>query len=185
MGTASGDERLVIVLGTSHASQMAENREDRQHNVDDPVYTKLIKHFTTCFETPVDFIFEEASECGPTAAKKLSEDWHLKYVGFDPHPNNRHLYGLSRETGRSLDQPFNLVTRMFAEQHFKREQFWVERIRKEQFQTALVICGLVHTLSLSEKLMFAGFKVYAYYYIPHDKLCRKTHSTMTISSPSS
>src|SRR6266849_2004152 len=141
---------------------MAENRKDREHNVDDPVYTKLIEHFMTCFGIPVDFIFEEASGCGPTAAEKLARGLRLKYVDFDPHPDNRHLSGLCKETGQSLDQPFDLVAWEFAEQQSKREHFWVKKIRKEQFQAALVICGFAHTLSLSEKLISAGFDVYAH-----------------------
>jgi len=164
--------RLVVVLGTSHRLQRAEKREN---SIGDPDYINLIEHLRSCHG--IDFIFEEASELGPTAAEKLAEGFHLKYMDFDPHPDNRHLYGLCKETGRSLDPPFNLVTRMFAEQHFKREDFWVEKIRKEQFEAALVICGLVHTLSLSEKLISAGFDVYAHYYMPHDKLCRKMRTT--------
>jgi hypothetical protein len=174
------ETRLVVVLGTSHALQMAENREDREHNVDDPVYTKLVEHFVAC--SGIDFIFEEASECGPTAAEKLADSLHKKYLDVDPHPDNRHRYRLDRDTGQNLDPPFDHVTWTFAEKQFKREDFWVEKIRRESFQAALVICGIVHTLSLSGRLMSAGFDVYAHCYMPHDKLCRKTHPG---SSPSS
>jgi hypothetical protein len=165
------DKRLVIVLGTSHALQMAENRADREYNVDDPLYTKLIQRFTKCFGIPVDSIFEEASGCGPTAAEKLARDLGLKYVDVDPPPGRRHLYGLCSETGESLDEPFDLVRRTFADRQSDRERFWAERIRKEQFQSALMICGLLHTLSLSEKLISAGFEVFSYCYAPHDRLC--------------
>lgn len=179
------ERRLVVVLGTSHALQMAENREDREHNVDDPVYTNLIEHFMTCFGIPVDFIFEEGSNCGPTAAERLAKGLHLKYMDFDPHPDTRHLYGLCRETGQNLRPPFDHVTWTFAEKQFKREDFWIEKMRRESFQAALVICGIVHTLSLSGRLMSAGFDVYAHFYMPHDKLCRKMHSKVASSSSSS
>ena len=46
METHNEDARLVVVLGTSHALQMAEKRKG---GVDDPDYINLIEHFMTGF----------------------------------------------------------------------------------------------------------------------------------------
>src|SRR5712692_7539957 len=134
METQNEDMRLVVVLGTAHDLQMAEKRKG---GVEDPDYIKLIEHFMTGFGIHIDFIFEEASERGPTAAERLADSLHLKYLDVDPHPDNRHLYGLDRDTGQNLDPPFDHVTWTFAEKQFKREDFWVEKIRRESFQAAL------------------------------------------------
>lgn len=176
------EKRLVVILGTSHALQMAENWQDRKYNVDDSVYIELVEHFTTCSGVPVGYIFEEASGRGPTAAERLAEGLHLEYMDIDPHPDNRHLHGLCRETGQPLDEPFESVRWTFAEKQFKREDFWVQRIREAQFQSAIVICGLAHTLSLAGRLIAAGFEVFAHEYMPHDKLCRRMHSADASSS---
>lgn len=178
------EARLVVVLGTSHALQMGENREDSEHNVDDPVYSKLLEKFRTGFGMSVDCVFEEASECGPTAAEKLAGRWSTKYIDMDPHPNNRHLYGIEA-TGEPMDEYFDPGKRMFAEEHFKREDLWTKRIREEPFRAALVICGLAHTLSLAGRLISVGFEVHTYGYMPHDKLCRRPHTSIaTFSKPS-
>jgi hypothetical protein len=180
MERENGDDRLVVVLGTSHRLQGAEKREG---NIDDPDYISLIEHLRSFYG--IDFIFEEACELGPTAAQKLAERRCLKYRDIDPHPDKRHLYGLPKDTGDFLKKPFDFAARTKPEAHRKREVFWVEKTKAESFQAALVICGLLHTLSLSEKLISAGFDVHAHYYTPHDKLCRKMHSTVASSSPSS
>jgi hypothetical protein len=57
------DGQLVIVLGTSHDLQLAEKWP---RNVDEPDYCKLIQHLIAV--SKIDTVFEEASECGPTAA---------------------------------------------------------------------------------------------------------------------
>jgi hypothetical protein len=177
MKTETLDGRFVFVLGTSHHLQMAERRAARENNVADPLYTELIKHFLrpTCLGDAVDAIFEEASGCGPTAAEKLAKELGLAYRDVDPHPNERYLHNLSPETGEPLAPPFDLVVRVSHEQHSKREDLWVTKIGQEEFRAAVVICGFLHTLTLSEKLTNAGFVVYAYVYVPHDKLCRRMH----------
>jgi hypothetical protein len=160
-----GDERPVIVLGTSHRLQGAEKREG---NIDDPHYMNLVEHLTSCFR--IDFIFEEASELGPTVAQKLAERSGLKYRDIDPHVDKRHLYGLSADTGGRLEKPFDFAGWTKPEEHRKREAFWVEKIKGESFQAGLVICGVLHTLSLAGSLSSAGFeKVHACYYLPPEK----------------
>ncbi len=171
--------RLVVVLGTSHDLQMAEKWP---RNVDDPDYSRLIQHLVS--DSKIDTIFEEASECGPTSAQKLAQRLELEYVDVDPHPNVRHFYGLSSDTGNPLDQPYDFANRTLPEEHFKREDFWVQKISLESFKVGLVICGYLHTLSLAGRLLSAGFKVDACVYVPHDKLCRKMHPTDESSAPS-
>jgi len=170
------DRRLVVVLGTSHCVQMAENSTYR--TIDDPDYGRLVERLITVFE--IDALFEEASECGPTSAQKLSGRLELKYHDVDPHPEKRHLYGLSGLTGEPLAEPFDFAHRMFPDAHFRREDFWVDAIVRQSFQKALVICGFLHTLSLSGRLDSAGFEVDAYVYVPYDKLCDKVHSACTM-----
>jgi len=170
------ETRLLIVLGTAHPLQMAENCPSHERNIDDPLYAQLIKHFLKESVIPVDFVFEEASGCGPTAAEKIADSLRVKYMDIDPHPDKRHSDGLSRGTGQTLNPPFDLVTRMFVDEQTKREEFWAQRIAKGQFQAGLVICGLVHSLSLSQRLTMQGFEVHAHYYVPYDKLCRRSHS---------
>ncbi len=179
MERENGDERLVVVLGTSHRLQGAEKREG---SIDDPDYINLIEHLRSCLG--IDFIFEEASELGPTAAQKLAESLGLKYRDIDPHVNKRHVYDLSADTGGPLEKPFDFAAWTKHEEHRKREAFWVEKIKGEPFQAGLVICGILHTLSLAGTLSSAGFKVHACYYVPHDKLCRKMHPTVANSSSS-
>lgn len=173
----------MFVLGTAHRLQGAEKQEG---SIDDPDYISLVEHLSlrSGFGVRVDCIFEEASELGPTAAQKLAESSGLKYRDIDPHVEKRHLYGLARDTGDPLVEPFHLdACWEFFEEHFKREDFWVEGIKGESFQVGLVICGLLHTLSLAGKLMSAGFEVYACYYVPYHKLCRKCNPVPASAAP--
>jgi hypothetical protein len=50
------------------------------------------------------------------------------------------------------------------EVHAKREELWVKRIEQHEFESALVICGLVHLLSLAFRLQTAGFSAQAINY---------------------
>src|SRR5260370_9654679 len=164
MAGQTDNERLVIVLGTSHALQRAEKWE---RSVDDPDYIRLIEHLSSGFAVGIDCIFEEASGCGPTAAQEMAKRSGFKYLDVDPCMNDRHKYGLSKETGYPMNEPFEFAHRLMPEEHFKREDFWVDRIKNEQFQTGLVICGFVHTLTLAVRLISSGFKqVYTHCYVP-------------------
>jgi len=48
--------------------------------------------------------------------------------------------------------------------HAKREELWLARMRQRRFQSALVICGLVHLLSFAFRLQAANFSVQAINY---------------------
>ena len=50
------------------------------------------------------------------------------------------------------------------EVHAKREELWLKRMRQHEFESALVICGLVHLLSFAFRLQAAGFSVQAINY---------------------
>jgi len=55
--------------------------------------------------------------------------------------------------------------------HVVREELWVARVRAQRFDSALFVCGFLHTLSLSFRLQAAGFLVPGTrYYMPHNKL---------------
>jgi hypothetical protein len=48
--------------------------------------------------------------------------------------------------------------------HTKREELWLQRMQQRKFESALVICGLVHLLSFSFRLQNAKFSVQAINY---------------------
>ena len=48
--------------------------------------------------------------------------------------------------------------------HAKREDLWLQRIKQRRFESALVICGLVHLLSFAFRLQSANFSVQAINY---------------------
>jgi hypothetical protein len=164
----TGYERIVIVLGVDHRLQGAEKRE---RNVVDPDYGRLIEQFLTAYGVRVDTIFEEASGLGPTTAQKLANRLVLPYHDVDPHEDKRHLHGLSRDTGGSLDKPYDFAAFTRPAEQSRREEFWVHRIGTVSFRVGLMICGFLHLLSLAGRLIASGFEVHANYYIPLDKLC--------------
>jgi hypothetical protein len=164
----TGYERIVIVLGVDHRLQGAEKRE---RNVVDTSYEKLIEHFRTAYGVRVDTIFQEASELGLTAAQKMANRLGLPYHDVDPHEDKRYLYGLSRDTGGSLDKPYDFAAFTRPAEQFSREDFWVRRIRATSFRVGLMICGFLHILSFAGRLIASGFEVHANYYMPLDKLC--------------
>jgi len=89
--------RRVTVLGTVHEIQGAE--KEPWTNIDDPEYSVLVKHFLQ----GKDFLFEEASQLGPTKAKCLAEEnlGNGHYLDVDPHRDDRFAYGIG-ETGQGF-----------------------------------------------------------------------------------
>ncbi len=51
-----------------------------------------------------------------------------------------------------------------------RERCWVTKMKAQQFKTGLVICGVVHSLSIAFRLQEEGFDVAAYCYEPIKRL---------------
>lgn len=155
--------RSISVFGTSHRFQGAKKAE-RIHQIDDPGYRLYLED-----QLPklFDFVFEEASECGPTVAEEIATrllgPGH--YLDVDPHPDNRPRLGIPplREHYTPVN-PYEQGNRDFVqhedlEGQEKREELWVNRIKGQSFDWGLLICGYLHALSLSFRLQSAGFSV--------------------------
>src|SRR5713101_466648 len=172
-------DRLVVVLGTSHQVQGAENG---RRNIKDPSYSVLVEKLVDTKE--IDFIFEEASGLGPTTAERfalprLGQD---RYLDIDPHRDKRHEYGISVDTGSIWPiHPYDsspapdVANWENVHEHAKREELWLQTIKDQDFGKGLFICRFDHTLSFAFKLRSADFVVEALSYMPHHKLCTKQH----------
>jgi len=155
----------VTVLATLHVIQGAEKRLG---NVHDPVYVELLNKLM--ISEAVDFIFEEASGLGPTIAEKLALEKlpFGHYVDIDPARNERPAFGIPVSSAEP-NMIGNPPTVAFAnwqilDVHAKREELWLKRMQQREFQSALVICGLVHLLSFAFRLQNAKYSVQAINY---------------------
>ena len=155
----------VTVLATLHVIQGAEKRLG---NVHDPVYVELLNKLM--ISEAVDFIFEEASGLGPTVAEKLALEKlpFGHYVDIDPARNERPAFGIPVSSAEP-NMIGNPPTVAFAnwqilDVHAKREELWLKRMQQREFQSALVICGLVHLLSFAFRLQNAKYSVQAINY---------------------
>jgi hypothetical protein len=155
----------VTVLATLHVTQGAEKRLG---NVHDPMYVALLNKLMV--SEGVDFIFEEASGLGPTIAEKLALERLAfgHYVDIDPARGERPDFGIpvnSSEPNMIGTPPsVAFANWQILEVHARREELWVKRIQRHQFESGLVICGLVHLLSFAFRLQNANFSVQAINY---------------------
>jgi hypothetical protein len=172
--------KFLIVFGTAHRVQGAKRYE---HNVDDPTYGEFVEGLMDRYG--VDFLFEEASGCGPTTAEELALErlGAGHYLDVDPHPDKRSQHGLSAYIGTNwpIDpcdptRTLDVATWEFIEEQAKRERFWLERLKGQNFANGLFVCGYLHTLSFAFIARSEGFDVKALYYMPHHKLCTKNHA---------
>jgi hypothetical protein len=152
----------VTVLATLHVLQGAEKRHG---NVHDPMYAMLLKDLIA--SEGVEFIFEEASGLGPTIAEKLSQQelGFGRYLDIDPANANRVEFGIPPNSNEShiIGTPPKVAFAhwQILEVHAKREILWMKRIQQHKFESALVICGLVHLLSFAFRLQSEQFSVQA------------------------
>ena len=152
----------VTVLGTLHAMQGAEKRLG---NIHDPMYVALLNRLMTSEE--VDFIFEEATGLGPTIAEKLALERLAfgHYVDIDPPRGKRAELGipLSSNEPHMIGEPPKVAFAQWQvlDGQAKREELWIKRMQQSEFKSALMICGLVHLLSLAFRLQAAKFSVQA------------------------
>jgi hypothetical protein len=152
----------VTVLSTLHALQGAERRHGNLH---DPMYMMLLKNLIA--SEGVEFIFEEASGLGPTIAEKLSlqELGSGRYLDIDPANANRVEFGIPPNSNEPhiIGTPPKVAFAhwQILEVHAKREILWMKRIQQQKFESALVICGLVHLLSFAFRLQAEQFSVQA------------------------
>jgi len=155
----------VTVLATLHVVQGAEKRVG---NVADPMYVALLNKLM--ISESVDFIFEEASGLGPTIAEKLALEQLAfgHYVDVDPASRERPDYGIPANSSEPnmIGSPPTVAFAnwQILDVHAKREELWLKRMRQHEFQSALVICGLVHLLSFAFRLQSEKFSVQAINY---------------------
>ncbi|HEV2522639.1 MAG TPA: hypothetical protein VGT24_09700 [Candidatus Acidoferrales bacterium] len=155
----------VTVLATLHVVQGAEKRVG---NVHDPMYVALLNKLMASEE--VDFIFEEASGLGPTIAEKIALEQLAfgHYVDIDPARGERPEFGIPGNSSEpqmiGVPPTVAFANWQILDVHAKREELWVRRMREHEFQSALVICGLVHMLSFAFRLQGANFSVQAINY---------------------
>jgi hypothetical protein len=155
----------VTVLATLHAIQGAEKRAG---NVHDPTYLELLNKLVA--SEGVDFVFEEASGLGPTTAEKLALEKlpFGHYRDIDPARSERPEFGIPPNSSEPnmIGAPPKLAIGnwQILEVHARREEVWLKRIQQHEFQSALVICGLVHLLSFAFRLQEAKFSVQAINY---------------------
>lgn len=162
--------KSIVLLGTVHSVRGAEKSPRKQ--IDDPSYRKLIELFVSCCD--VDYIFEEASGCGPTDAEKIANRHSIRYKDVDLHPDERRQRGLLVEgaSPHSIDEakPEDFYIRENLGVHAQREDSWLKSIKKRHFSSGLMICGVFHVLSFAFKLRSAGFDVDCLRYTPFQKL---------------
>jgi len=155
----------VTVLATLHVIQGAEKRVG---NVHDPVYVALLNKLLV--SEGVDFIFEEASGLGPTIAEKLALEQLAfgHYVDIDPARSDRPDFGIPANASEpnmiGTPPTVAFANWQILEVHAKREELWLKRMQQHEFQSALVICGLVHLLSFAFRLQNAKYSVQAINY---------------------
>ena len=152
----------VTVLGTIHMVQGAEKRAGNHH---DPMYLALLNKLLV--SEGVDFIFEEASGLGPTIAEKLAQEklGSGHYLDIDPARHDRAEFAIpsiSQEPHMIGTPPsVAFANWQILDVHAKRENLWIQRIKQHHFESALMICGLVHLLSMGFRLQEAKFSVQA------------------------
>jgi hypothetical protein len=155
----------VTVLATLHVVQGAEKRAG---NVHDPMYVALLRKLME--SEGVDFIFEEASGLGPTLAENLALErlGFLRYLDIDPARGDRADFGIPGNSSEPhmIGEPPTVAFANWQvlDVHAKREELWIQRIQQHKFESALVICGLVHLLSFAFRLQSAKFSVQAINY---------------------
>jgi hypothetical protein len=155
----------VTVLATLHVIQGAEKRLG---NLRDPAYVALLNKLM--ISEGVDFVFEEASGLGPTIAERLAQEklGFGRYLDIDPTREDRAEHGIpgSSHEPNMIGAPPKVAFANWAvlEVHAKREELWIKRIQQQEFESALVICGLVHLLSVAFRLQAAKLSVQAIHY---------------------
>jgi hypothetical protein len=155
----------VTVLATLHVTQGAEKRVG---NVNGPMYVTLLNKLLV--SESVDFIFEEASGLGPTIAEKMALERLAfgHYVDIDPARSERTDFGIPTNSSEpnmiGAPPTVAFANWQILEAHAKREELWMQRMKQHEFQSALVICGLVHLLSFAFRLQSANFSVQAINY---------------------
>ncbi len=166
--------RSVLVLGILHELQ----GPGFYNYVEDRSYPKLLETAMS----GVELVFEEASGRGPSIAEAEAVGilGAGRYLDIDPSADQRAQCGIPEVTasGFPIDPQYSSDSccTLNHDAQRLREEEWVRRIKGREFQKALVIVGIAHSLSLQRRLSEAGFSVKLWAYEPHAKLCRRNHS---------
>ncbi len=170
----SNPKAKIVVLGTAHELQ----GKHFKMAIDDECYRDIVDRLIRTHH--IDTIFEEASGHSPSDAQEIADSRSpkLSYFDIDPSREEREKHNLSGETGVST--PLDLHTEppcieqlKYVTKHAARERFWIQRVREHKFESALFICGTSHTLSVSFRLVDAGYAVeHCVTHQPYAKLCR-------------
>jgi hypothetical protein len=166
----------IVVFGVCHDVQGAANWRGRRIN--DAQYKTVLRRL---FRRR-DFIFEEATGMGPTTAEILALETFgpAHYLDVDPAIEQRSAFNIA-QTGQShpidpYDPETDSLNEEFIEPQRTRESLWLSKIREISFKNGLLICGFVHTLSMSFRLQSAGYTVEARFYLPWRGFCRGQES---------
>lgn len=113
--------------------------------------------------------------------REMSESDLLRYGQASRHmADPKAQYGIPRvtATGFPIDPSYSSDSCCVLDHEAQRlrEEEWLQRIKGREFQRALVIVGIAHSLSLQRRLSEAGFSVKLWAYEPHAKLCGRKHS---------
>jgi hypothetical protein len=165
----------IIVVGTNHILQ---GGEGNPIFIIDPGYRWYIEKIIT--ESRVDFIFEEATNSGPTVAERIAEDRLGKghYLDID-RIETREALGIGPSQYEVLPPTpqvgfQEIAFRFVVADQKKREMAWLQTIQKNHFNCGLLICGLTHLLSMAFQLE-SYYSVEARNYSPEQRACRRTH----------
>ena len=169
--------RSIVVLGTSHRLQGAVN--SKWQSIDDPSYRRLVEQLISSYR--VEIIFEEASGCGPTEAQKIADLAQIRYMDVDPSPDERVRLGMRPKPPSADGIPIDEMGQDWyslddVEAQDQRENHWLREIKESDFNCGLLICGYTHGLSLAFRFRAAGFRAESVDYLPHHKLCPRTHA---------
>jgi hypothetical protein len=115
------------------------------------------------------FIFEEATGHGPSIASDAAAG---RYLDIDSETTDEALSRFSEDSHTlvsDIAQKFKvqeIPTKLGITVQEWRESTWVAKIKTQQFETGLVICGVAHALSMAFRLKAEGFDVEVYCYAP-------------------
>jgi|HubBroStandDraft_5_1064220.scaffolds.fasta_scaffold362570_1 hypothetical protein len=160
--------KKLIIFGTYHQVQGVQGADDFK-NIYDPDYKTLLEELIQLHD--VKFIFEEASGFGPSVASEMAT---VPYLDID-FENTYDAQSKFPEPPETMFHPRSKVQetacKLGLEVQNWRESRWVFQIKDQQFETGLVICGLLHSLSIAFRLQLEGFNVHVYTYQPIKRLC--------------
>jgi hypothetical protein len=136
-------QRKICILGTHHAYQYQAPRL---------AYLQNVRNLISIHS--VDLVAEEATGIpDATYAQRLIK------IEFDSHTSWKNVDLTVEERKKVPDiNPMGLGTLQDFDLHTLREWVWVIRTSKAMKGSALLICGLAHTLSVADKFQAAGFE---------------------------